>query len=1467
MAQSSYRPSEYVHMYPELIQTFLAGQAVDHYANEPAPSTSSQFERLSNHYQYMTFAAEFRDFVRTRSELQPHTSPIFFTWFFLGSLFNLADSGIMSALNTRDVFIKQSAGVIRVAYGSTSASPKNPVTLHFRTIWMPGSQSSAADRGMFSASELTELVYKWNLDFFALNKIDIDTKYLEFTRGSNLFPQDFDVIWSTQAKDHTRHLLHMICKNKLTDEMFYRPFNLENPAFAMVTVKDRESDLVKMKSLFEALQSTNVESVRTTIAQILQNFHETYITYKKGMNLVANAEAYVGYITGIFVLNYQKRFNLKCDIKLLAIHEKIIFSVLPTYRLNARLSSNVPIIFESIEFQSKPSIRLRQLKQSGMRELLPSFNTDSKLAVLAITNFDLVKTESQTPIRVATVEINQGIVYKFLNIYEYSMSANEDHGECARFLNMELSHLIGQMGQVKSSLVSAHIYGQILSLPTNIEKHIHGFEVAPEEEKVSKFFYKYDNPVLASEINTFMVIHGSNMITFNIGLQSSRHEFTDAFFSEPQNNLFILPEGVRAENILHINVHLDNMQGSFIHLKRVVPRELTADHSTIHNGLSTHIADLPVAKLFEDLKSKRIDDVKEVLSRCLFQDRFLFIDSLHIKAVLKGVFTSKMMSMSALEQNSGSIVIVLHQELPRLSRDYSLREMLASPMSSDNVLLNHSPVMIKISTKFFQPEDRRAVVDKTVVGFWVEYFTSMTFPKEEAQPILFPLVFNPQADEPGQLMEGAIFTPDEGLENVVSDVKSVLDSVCHTSRRKRHAVCSFTESELEELGYMDGRKEWKVDSEKFSEFATSRDRQTVEGVLKYMVLKNAKVTGSKADQLRSLITNSKALSRLNKVSKYANIGTMGLIAKDIISAVARGNYTEAATTSVSSVFGPVGAVVGALVFLGTNIYSSVKIVDRIDHVVRLTTGERIAEGFRAFFGMTPEEHVRILMERKERYGRQVDAANEFLKNQTRIRNYYFPMQKHDGKMWREFDDNFITRPQTLHYSNLTLNLFGITKIMARPNLADQIFLDCDTEFVDSGNGKDDQNRDFIKVPDKMCFFETLMKLGKFTVVQNDAIFGHFEYTIEQGPVVLKFGHSSLANHKILFNEPLTGLTTLESADFLILRFENGMHVQLHGYKFAKCSLFFSENVELRYDTHGNTTHFHGYGSSNHTALDVLKIFTAIADKLNIAFTVKSKINNETIFISHKNDHMVDKNQTSNILHNDPFAITYIRENHYENKEYEKFDILIDSYKMKIDLSKRELKPAPIFVDHNTTFLILNSNYVLIGQEYLIDRNICQIEFTYGETGCLILVEKVDISMDFRTPFYIVLENFLSEPPHSALKTLKFQFKNKIVDMNKIKKQDINDVKKFDHILQPYKDALDNQIHAFIGNVPKGKPTATASSSCSKTTIRTRCPIMHPVHIYENVCGHTLSTRNRKVQGSNPGTSKDLLKIILIVIAR
>uniref|UniRef100_A0A915JFM6 Uncharacterized protein n=1 Tax=Romanomermis culicivorax TaxID=13658 RepID=A0A915JFM6_ROMCU len=29
----------------------------------------------------------------------------------------------------------------------------------------------------------------------------------------------------------------------------------------------------------------------------------------------------------------------------------------------------------------------------------------------------------------------------------------------------------------------------------------------------------------------------------------------------------------------------------------------------------------------------------------------------------------------------------------------------------------------------------------------------------------------------------------------------------------------------------------------------------------------------------------------------------------------------------------------------------------------------------------------------------------------------------------------------------------------------------------------------------------------------------------------------------------------------------------------------------------------------------------------------------------------------------------------------------------------------------------------------------------------------------------------------------------------------------------------------------------------------------------------LSTRNRKVQGSNPGTSKDLLEIILIVIAR
>lgn len=96
---------------------------------------------------------------------------------------------------------------------------------------------------------------------------------------------------------------------------------------------------------------------------------------------------------------------------------------------------------------------------------------------------------------------------------------------------------------------------------------------------------------------------------------------------------------------------------------------------------------------------------------------------------------------------------------------------------------------------------------------------------------------------------------------------------------------------------------------------------------------------------------------------------------------------------VSSVTGPIGATVGAVVFVGTDIYMAVKRVDKIDEIIHLTGKERFVEGLRAFIGMQPEEHIQELLQEKQVSNQLVKQGLEYLKQHNDIQSYVFPTGK------------------------------------------------------------------------------------------------------------------------------------------------------------------------------------------------------------------------------------------------------------------------------------------------------------------------------------------------------------------------------------------------------------------------------------------------------------------------------------------
>ncbi|WP_341819680.1 latrotoxin-related protein [Wolbachia endosymbiont (group A) of Brachyopa scutellaris] len=93
---------------------------------------------------------------------------------------------------------------------------------------------------------------------------------------------------------------------------------------------------------------------------------------------------------------------------------------------------------------------------------------------------------------------------------------------------------------------------------------------------------------------------------------------------------------------------------------------------------------------------------------------------------------------------------------------------------------------------------------------------------------------------------------------------------------------------------------------------------------------------------------------------------------------------------VSSVTGPIGATIGAVVFIGTDIYMSVKRVGKIDEIVHLTGREKFIEGLRAFIGMEPEQYIGELMGEKQANDQLVKQGLEYLKQHNDTQRYVFP---------------------------------------------------------------------------------------------------------------------------------------------------------------------------------------------------------------------------------------------------------------------------------------------------------------------------------------------------------------------------------------------------------------------------------------------------------------------------------------------
>lgn len=117
---------------------------------------------------------------------------------------------------------------------------------------------------------------------------------------------------------------------------------------------------------------------------------------------------------------------------------------------------------------------------------------------------------------------------------------------------------------------------------------------------------------------------------------------------------------------------------------------------------------------------------------------------------------------------------------------------------------------------------------------------------------------------------------------------------------------------------------------------------------------------------------------------------------------------------ISSITGPIGSIVGTIVFLGSRIFQTRQRIAKINSLIPLTASEYFYEELRVFIGMQVKAEIMELLEEKEINNQLVTHAFAYLNKHTSIKNYIFPnfkkiLECHCLPFYNEDSANFKTK--------------------------------------------------------------------------------------------------------------------------------------------------------------------------------------------------------------------------------------------------------------------------------------------------------------------------------------------------------------------------------------------------------------------------------------------------------------------------
>uniref|UniRef100_A0A915IUD5 Uncharacterized protein n=1 Tax=Romanomermis culicivorax TaxID=13658 RepID=A0A915IUD5_ROMCU len=866
----------------------------------------------------------------------------FLAWFFLGSILHFPDSGLMTSMQMSDIQVKfdHMTKSIKLAFLKQNADQQIKVIL--RSI-----SFNSKDPAKFTDQELNELTYKWNVQYFQLFTFEFDTQHLEILTQYDHFSLQryFSVQWRNDVdKSELLSKMEKLTRKKVAMEIMNEKVDAQVGTFFQIE-RNEESKFAETLAQFSIPNPLKVKNN----AQLLMS---------------------------ALVMNFQERFALYCTwIPMIHDLQSSMLSVISKYVYNPKLDSNVPLYVTSTNLDTAQ--KMKRLTTNAGKALLPSYATDSSLAVLSVVNFDLPNQH-----QISTVEINEGFLNKMLNMYNNP----EIHDSIDDVLNVELrfdSELL--LNSADSDVFETFLHAQLLAL---------------KMPNVKKFKFAHEIP----QVTTYALEHGKDMLYLHV------HKNYDRDFKNIQHKVFAIGNILEKDDFFNVHIFVGDQSDVFV--DKTAKADILARKHTLFTGQVQSMDNIDVPYMLDMLQAQNIHGVK-IFTENLFTDyakQFCKSDA-HFRAFLKGIFHPRAVFLSKFEPHS--IVAIVPRQIS--SSENSLTNFLRSPAQNDNILSTGRALLI--AYKFLHDESQLSdLVENMSYDFYENYYSRFKFTEHELSPVFMQLISNN-----GNLVHVSTSRISNGGSRLPSEE-------CGMRRRKRSFSCLTRKSAsrikyLEKLGTaasigtlaLMGKNivAQVFQGHYLSALVTSSLLITAPllGIVSHKMAKVASPLVRTAAPFVGKLSSAFVIYDLwqnIKDGSTANILADGtLLILDVAEIGVQLAESFGIIGGVSGILGPVGAALGAVVFIGVDIYTAVHTVEKIQEKIRLTTEERFDEGLRAFFGAPPENRIQKLMQEKEHYQGMFDRTVKFLTENPGLGGYVFPAQNLTNGRWIDEENNYI----------------------------------------------------------------------------------------------------------------------------------------------------------------------------------------------------------------------------------------------------------------------------------------------------------------------------------------------------------------------------------------------------------------------------------------------------------------------------